>query len=137
MDYMITHLQIPKMIAVLIDPDDRNRDYTIYEPYFCYVTEELMPFVEDEYMNDGFERSVMGVSWGGLAALYLAFQKPHTFQKLLTQSGSYWPHDTGYRGNERCVGAAADCQRVHRDIQQVCGNTQLEQLERPFERGAK
>ena len=93
LDYLIAHQQIPQMAAVLIDPDDRNRDYTIYEPYYRYVTEELIPFSERECTEGNCQRALIGVSWGGLTAFHIAFQRPHTFQRMLTQSGSYWPRD--------------------------------------------
>lgn len=81
LDYLISHKQIPEMVAILIDPDDRNRDYTLYEPHFRYVTEDLMPFVEDEYMNEDIERSIIGVSWGGLTAFFYGFSKALHFSK--------------------------------------------------------
>jgi len=100
LDYMIDKREIPSSVAVLVDPDDRNTEYTVYEPYCSYVMNELAPAVENEYLSpeSGFvrqipERSVIGVSWGGLTALYLAFKTPFAFGRVLSQSGSFWPKD--------------------------------------------
>jgi enterochelin esterase-like enzyme len=100
LDYMIYHGEIPEMVAVLVDPDDRDTEFTIHEPFYNYVVHELMPEVESAYMGGvkamkrpAFERSAIGVSWGGLTAIYLAAEKPFAFGRVLSQSGSFWPKD--------------------------------------------
>lgn len=95
LDYMIHKGEIPRLVAVLADPHERTKEYTIYKPYYEYITKELMPAVENRYMNygDSFDRSVIGVSWGGLTSIYLAVNAPGKFNRVLSQSGSFWPKD--------------------------------------------
>ena len=59
--------KFPYLIAVLADPHERTKEYTIYEPYYDYIVKELMPAVENCYVKDldSLERAVIGVSWGG------------------------------------------------------------------------
>ncbi|MCX7921201.1 MAG: alpha/beta hydrolase-fold protein [Clostridia bacterium] len=93
MDYMIAMDELPPSIAVLIDPSERTKEYTIYQPYRDYVLSELMPFVESTYgyTDTGHGRTAIGVSWGGLTAIYLAITPLGMFGKVLSQSGSFWP----------------------------------------------
>lgn len=95
LDVMIHEGKLPKVVAILADPHDRTREYTLYKPYYNYIIQELMPFVEHEYLSQPskIQRSVIGVSWGGLTAIYLAAKTPGTFSRVLSQSGSFWPRD--------------------------------------------
>ncbi len=95
LDYLIHRGEIPPIIAVLADPNDRNKEYTINRSYYSYTIKELIPYVEANYLNlkNNPERSIIGVSWGGLTAIYLAANAPGTFSRLLSQSGSFWPKD--------------------------------------------
>lgn len=67
-DYLIHREEIPPAVAILADPHERTTEYTLYEPYYRYFHEELMPLVEKEYTDPGaiMDRAVMGVSRGGL-----------------------------------------------------------------------
>lgn len=38
-------------------------------------------------------RTLVGLSYTGLAASYIALQSPETFTKVISQSGSYWWND--------------------------------------------
>jgi len=93
LDYLIHTGDIPPVMAVLADPYDRDVEYTCYEPYIRYMIEELMPRAEETYLRDrgDIDRGVMGASWGGLTAIYLAVSEPYLFGRVFTQSGSYWP----------------------------------------------
>jgi enterochelin esterase-like enzyme len=95
LDYMVSTNEIPKTVAILIDPSDRTKEYTLYEPTYNYIINELMPCAENKYLQpvDPIERSVIGVSWGGLTAIYLALNTPGKFLRVLSQSGSFWPKD--------------------------------------------
>lgn len=95
LDYMIHKGKIPRLVAILIDPHERTKEYTIYEPYYNYIVKELMPYVENKYVNnkDDIDRSVIGVSWGGLTSIYIAVNTPGKFSRVLSQSGSFWPKD--------------------------------------------
>ncbi|MCX7710585.1 MAG: alpha/beta hydrolase-fold protein [Clostridia bacterium] len=93
-DYLIAQGEIPKAVVVLVDPHERTKEYTLYEPYYDYVITELLPFVESRYISgeNGVDRTLMGVSWGGLTAIYLAANS-NLFCRVLSQSGSFWPKE--------------------------------------------
>lgn len=93
LDYLIHTRDIPRVMAVLSDPEDRNVEYTCHEPYIKYMIEELMPAIEMSYLRNAgdMDRAAMGASWGGLTAIYLAATEPYLFKRVFTQSGSYWP----------------------------------------------
>ena len=95
LDYMIHTGEIPNMAAILVDPNDRNKEYTINRRYLSYFIKELLPNVEAEYLSssNNTERGITGVSWGGLTAIYIAVNTPSMFTRLLSQSGSFWPKD--------------------------------------------
>ncbi|HEY9061719.1 MAG TPA: alpha/beta hydrolase-fold protein [Pseudobacteroides sp.] len=95
LDYMIHMGEIPNLVCVLLDPHDRTKEYTVYEPYYNYVIKELIPEVETQYTNNSgyLDRAVIGVSWGGLTSIYLAACTPGYFKRVLSQSGSFWPKD--------------------------------------------
>jgi enterochelin esterase family protein len=93
MDYTIHMKEMPSSVAVMIDPSERTKEYTLFEPYRDYIINELIPFVEKSYSSHKGEikRAVTGVSWGGLTAIYLALSAENMFSKVLSQSGSFWP----------------------------------------------
>ena len=95
LDYLIDRGDIPAVTAVLTDPDQRDVEYTFYEPYIQYLIGELMPALEREYLGGAnqIDRGVMGASFGGLTAVYLAVSEPYRFRRVLTQSGSFWPKE--------------------------------------------
>lgn len=100
LDYMIYRGELPELIAVLVDPDDRDTEFTLHDPFMSYMVRELMPDVERSYMSGtkpmrkpSYARSVIGVSWGALTAICLAVEKPYPFGRVLSQSGSFWPKD--------------------------------------------
>lgn len=95
LDYMIHNNELPSSVIILIDPSERTKEYTLFKPYRDYVIDELIPFVEKSYSNypSRIKRTVIGVSWGGLTAFYLAMSTNDMFCKVLSQSGSFWPKD--------------------------------------------
>ncbi|HEX3048846.1 MAG TPA: alpha/beta hydrolase-fold protein [Bacillota bacterium] len=94
-DYMIARNEMSEAIIVLIDPADRTLEYTLYEPYRNYVIQELLPFIESTYLSkedpSAIQRTAIGVSWGALTAIFLAISTPGMFNRILSQSGSFWP----------------------------------------------
>jgi len=95
-DFMIAEGELPQTFMALIDPGDRTTEYTIYEPYRDYVINELMPFIETTYLGGQMgtiHRTAIGISWGGLTAVYFAVSTQGMFERVLSQSGSFWPKD--------------------------------------------
>lgn len=67
-----------------------------YPPFARFIIEELLP-----WLGSGFpeltrcvdRRVLVGLSYTGLAAAYVAKEAPGTFQRVVCQSGSFWWND--------------------------------------------
>lgn len=87
----LTHSQeIPPLIAVMVDPVDRMREYWANEDYGGFTERELVPYIDDHYRTRARReaRGVMGASLGGLISTYLALSRPHLFSKVGGQSSA-------------------------------------------------
>lgn len=97
LDNLITSLEIPPLIAVMIQSPDRLLEYGGYDPHADFLAKELLPFMIDTYplIDDPASRAVMGASFGGVAALHAAWRYPGLYGRLVLQSGSYAFSDLG------------------------------------------
>lgn len=70
----------------------RWRECPCHRPFARFVTEELFPWLEERHIRrDAIRRRVIvGLSYTGLAAAYVAKQSPGRFQAVISQSGSFW-----------------------------------------------
>ena len=75
---------IPRLIAVMVDPVDRTREYRADEDYARFVEQELLPHIDRTYrtLTDAGSRAVMGASLGGLISVYLGLTRPQLFSKV-------------------------------------------------------
>ncbi len=92
--------RIEPMVAVFIsNPTNTSRDYELpMNPIFKnFVITELMPQIKNRYRITGKrdETIIAGMSYGGLAATYIAFDCDSVFGKVLSQSGSFWRDTIG------------------------------------------
>jgi len=76
-------------------PEARWIECPCYPPFAEFISTELYPwllskFPELEAVN---ERAIAGLSYTGLAASYVAIKSEGLFQKVISQSGSYWSND--------------------------------------------
>jgi enterochelin esterase family protein len=104
----LTHSQeIPPLIAVMVDPVDRMREYWANENYARFMERELLPYIERHYraLARREARGVMGASLGGLISTYLALSRPQLFSKVGGQSSALFLLE-GRRGS----GLAAELQ---------------------------
>ena len=95
LDNLIYSNKIEPMIAVFIDnPTRTSRDYELpMNPIFKdFVVKELIPKIKERYrITDVPDQTIIGgMSYGGLAASYVAFDCDSVFGKILSQSGSFW-----------------------------------------------
>ena len=97
LDNLIHRLEIPGMIAALLHPRNRMREYAASEEHARFLTEELVPHLESEYPLEGDPRGrcLMGASFGAVAALSTAAMTPDFYGRLLLQSGSFAFSDIG------------------------------------------
>jgi enterochelin esterase family protein len=83
------------MVAVMIDnPTGTSRltELPCNFDFKQFVIDELVPFIRKEYhisLNPA-ENIIGGISYGGLAATFIAFYHADIFGKVLSQSGSLW-----------------------------------------------
>ncbi len=62
--------------------------------YAQFVTQELMPVIERDFAvkQSTADRTIMGISLGGLSAFDIAWNHPHLFGTVGIFSGSFWWH---------------------------------------------
>ena len=82
--------EIPELIAVMVDPIDRVREYHANEDYARFVEQELLPHIDHNYrtLTEPGARAVMGASLGGLISVYLGLTRPQLFSKVGGQSSA-------------------------------------------------
>ena len=73
---------------VFIEPIDRSAEYRFNPDYRAFISDEVLPLVEEE-LNTTNERIAMGASLGGLLSATLALHHPETFQTVVAQSGAF------------------------------------------------
>jgi enterochelin esterase-like enzyme len=99
LDNLIHRLEIPDLIAVFTDSPDRLREYANDAAHARFLTEELVPSMEQRFplLARPRARCLMGASFGGVAALAAAWRTPGFWGRLLLQSGSFAFTDVGRR----------------------------------------
>lgn len=94
LDNMISKKQIEPMIAVMIGTFHKTRK-VILPLNFDFKDEfigDILPLVREKYNTSILPKDniIGGMSYGGLAASFIAFYHPNIFGKVLSQSGSLW-----------------------------------------------
>ncbi len=91
LDNIIYEGRIPPVIAVFIDPVDRNFEYWANPDYERMVVEEILPFIGARYAVAGEPENtaIMGASLGGAMSLLIAADHPDVFGKCGSQSGAF------------------------------------------------
>ena len=97
LDNLIEALEIPPLIAALIQSPDRLREYGADDRHARFLADELLPLMAASYslIDDPRARGIMGASFGGVASLHAAWRNPGQFGRLLLQSGSFAFSDFG------------------------------------------
>jgi enterochelin esterase-like enzyme len=88
LDAMSWEERIPPLRAALIQPVDRNEDYSASALYAGALVRELLP--EITKLAPHGKRIGMGASLGALAMLHAHRRHPRSFDALLLQSGSFF-----------------------------------------------
>jgi enterochelin esterase-like enzyme len=73
----------------------RSRECPCYSPFARFIGEELLTWLASGYVDfTRIKRRVLtGVSYTGLAAAFVAKEYPGAFQRIISQSGSFWWND--------------------------------------------
>jgi enterochelin esterase family protein len=91
LDYVIAHDLVPPMVAVFIDPLDRNYEYFLNKDYERVVVDEIVPFIRERYDVSGKpeKNAIMGASLGGAISVMIALDRPDVFGKCGSHSGAF------------------------------------------------
>jgi enterochelin esterase-like enzyme len=95
LDYVIAHDFVPPLVAVFIDPLDRNYEYFLNKDYERMVVEEVLPFIRDRYdvSTEPERNAIMGASLGGAISVMIALDHPDIFGRCGSQSGAFEIND--------------------------------------------
>lgn len=91
-DNLIADGAIPPSIGVFINPSaehGRVTDYDLNVAYSAFVCDELVPWIDQRYATRAVpeQRAIIGASFGGLIALFIAQHRPDLFGLVGSQSG--------------------------------------------------
>jgi enterochelin esterase-like enzyme len=100
LDNLIHRLELPPLIAALIQSPDRMREYAADERHARFLVEDLLPQMEEAYplVKHASARALCGASFGAVASLHCAWRNPGAFGRLLLQSGSFVFTEIGDHG---------------------------------------
>jgi enterochelin esterase-like enzyme len=92
--------RIPPVIAVLLDNGSRGErlaQLANQEGFVGFLGDELVPWIRTRWRvtQDPKHVYVIGSSAGGLAAAYVALERPDLFGNVLSQSGALWRGNAG------------------------------------------
>lgn len=101
LDNLIAQGKIKPVIAVLVDErDPANQEFNRREVEFLqcplehaeFIAKELVPTIDQAYKTNANpdSRTIVGVSYGGLSAMYIAASQPDTFHNLAAFSPAVW-----------------------------------------------
>jgi len=92
LDYLIDQQLIEPVVAIFVDPTNRNEEYTYDNAFLTMFVQDLVPYIDSHYATsqDSSHRAVVGVSLGGLTALWFAYEHPEIFGCAAGFSPSVW-----------------------------------------------
>jgi enterochelin esterase family protein len=94
LDNLLAAGRIPPVVAIMpdsLDQETRNVELPGHEPFVRFLTDELLPWAGERWgIEPVADRTIVaGSSFGGLAAVHAAFERPDVFGNVLSQSGSF------------------------------------------------
>lgn len=124
LDSLLAGGHAPPFVAVLIDDSAgaaRLGDLANHQRFVTFLARQLMPWVRGAYnvTRDPHHTIVTGSSAGGLAAAYVALERPDLFGVVVSQSGAFWRGDEGSNGAPFEALASRYRDRPKRDIRFV------------------
>lgn len=94
--------KIPPVITVFVanpvEEGTRERELACNPRFADFIARELMPWLRSRYRitENAKQTTIGGISFGGLAAAYIALKHSERFGNVLSQSGSFWWGPEGY-----------------------------------------
>ncbi len=75
-----------------VNMDRRWIECPCYSPFSEFISKELIPWIYAKHpaVTNAKERVIAGLSYTGLAASFAALSNDGLFNKVISQSGSYW-----------------------------------------------
>lgn len=85
----------------------RWRECECHPPFARFIDDEFFPWIESLHpsVRMAQERVIVGLSYTGLAAAYVAMMAPQRFTRVIAQSGSFWWNDCWLAGRVAAEGA--------------------------------
>ncbi len=73
----------------------RWRECPCHSPFAAFIADELLPWLEQRHppLAHLQTRTLIGLSYTGLAAAFIAHERPGFFHQVISQSGSFWWND--------------------------------------------
>ena len=92
LDNLIHSEEVLPLIAVMVNPVNRESEYIGNEDYARLIEQELIPRIDHSYHTRSSReaRAVMGASMGGLISSYLALTRPQLFSRVGGQSSAFY-----------------------------------------------
>ncbi len=86
--------RLPPLVAIMVGDifgPTRQRDLACYPPFAAFLNDELLPWARHNYRltADPMRSTIVGVSLGGLMAMFLALNHPGVFGNVLAQSAYF------------------------------------------------
>lgn len=72
------------------DSRDENSPSGGANDFMAFIRDELKPLINSNYRANSEDNAILGVSYGGLFALYVLFTRPDTFNRYIVLSPSLW-----------------------------------------------
>jgi enterochelin esterase-like enzyme len=97
LDNLIHRREIAPTIAAFLHPKDRLVEYANSAEHARFLTSELLPHLQTGFplVANRTGRTLLGASFGAVAALSTAYASPSTYGSLVLMSGSFVSADAG------------------------------------------
>jgi enterochelin esterase-like enzyme len=93
LDNLLAAHKVPPMVLVSVEPGPgRTAELANHPPIVKLIADEVVPWARKAYRvtSDPAETILCGASAGGLAAAFVAFNRPDVIGNVLAQSGAFW-----------------------------------------------
>jgi enterochelin esterase family protein len=96
LDFLLNLGEIQPVIAIFVDPVDRNDEYMFNNTFVEMIVDELIPHIDSTYRTLDLpeHRCTMGASLGGLVSVNISAHHPDRFGLCASQSGAFWLNDS-------------------------------------------